>query len=402
MSTDPSSTTQGTTKLHQRLAECYERGMQLMTRDKNYDYAHTMFAECVIHEPGNLAFVEAMLQNLRAKIPQPKKKSLFGSHVESKTIKRAVANKKWPDVIRLGIEQLKDDSWDIGALRALAVACQHFHYTEVELVYLKQALDANPKDIEINRHCAQSLGRMGQFDQAIACWHRIETIRTGDEEAARMISHLGDEKLKYPGGRPAVTAQSQKARSAVVFVPEETVEESKELELSPRQKLEQAIALDPHEVSNYLELADLLAESERFQEAEAVLLRGMAVCGEHAALKDRVRDIHLLRTKLESEAAEARRREIERRNRPVKVPWLEIVLALAGCALLLQLFPPVAAVTWHALDFRHWSHAGWIVTNIVVLAVLVGVQLRLKLFTKRKQQIPRTSSRLDYNLEKKL
>ena len=373
-----------------------------MTRDKNYDYAHTMFAECVIHEPGNLAFVEAMLQNLRAKIPQPKKKSLFGSHVESKTIKRAVANKKWPDVIRLGIEQLKDDSWDIGALRALAVACQHFHYTEVELVYLKQALDANPKDIEINRHCAQSLGRMGQFDQAIACWHRIETIRTGDEEAARMISHLGDEKLKYPGGRPAVTAQSQKARSAVVFVPEETVEESKELELSPRQKLEQAIALDPHEVSNYLELADLLAESERFQEAEAVLLRGMAVCGEHAALKDRVRDIHLLRTKLESEAAEARRREIERRNRPVKVPWLEIVLALAGCALLLQLFPPVAAVTWHALDFRHWSHAGWIVTNIVVLAVLVGVQLRLKLFTKRKQQIPRTSSRLDYNLEKKL
>ena len=37
--------------------------MQLMIRDKNYDYAHAMFADCVIHDPGNLIYVEALFRN---------------------------------------------------------------------------------------------------------------------------------------------------------------------------------------------------------------------------------------------------------------------------------------------------------------------------------------------------
>ncbi len=385
MSIDAASTTHGATKLQQRFAACYEHGMQLMKRDKNYDYAHAMFAECVTHEPSNLKYVEALLENLRSQTPQAKKKSLLGMRNESKAVNQSIAAKKWPEAIRLGIEQLKNDPWEVGTLRALAEVSRNLHCNEVELVYLKQALDANPKDIEVNRHCALSLARMGQFDQAIACWHRVEKLRPGNKEAAIMIAQLSEEKLKYPGGRPVATAQTPKVQNDIVSVAEETVAEVQALELSPRQKLEKAISHDPHDISNYLGLADLLAESERFQEAEAVLLRGIAVCGEHGALKDRLRDVQLLRSKVESEAAEARRREIERRNRPFKIPWLEGVLALAGCALLLQLFPPVAAATWSALDFRHWSHAGWIVVNFVALVVLFGIHLRPKFSAKRKQ-----------------
>jgi hypothetical protein len=89
------------------------------------------------------------------------------------------------------------------------------HHNEVELVYLKQALEANPKDADVNRHCARSLARMGQFDQAIACWHRVEKIVPGDREVARMISELSEQKvwrgaeLREHAGKPKPQATPQ-------------------------------------------------------------------------------------------------------------------------------------------------------------------------------------------------
>ena len=50
----------------ERVAACFERGVQLM-HERSYDYAHVVLVECVMYEPGNLAFVEAMLKNLRLK-----------------------------------------------------------------------------------------------------------------------------------------------------------------------------------------------------------------------------------------------------------------------------------------------------------------------------------------------
>jgi hypothetical protein len=43
---------------------------------------------------------------------------------------------------------------------------------------------------------------------------------------------------------------------------------------------------NPYDLSNFLELATQLTASERFQKAEAALLRGIAGCGEHGALRE--------------------------------------------------------------------------------------------------------------------
>jgi hypothetical protein len=91
----------------------------------------------------------------------------------------------------------------------MAKACEALHYNEVELVYLKPALDAAPKDANVNRHCARSLARMGQFDQAIACWHRVDEITGKDREAAAMISQLAEERMRK-GSR---VEQEQRAES---------------------------------------------------------------------------------------------------------------------------------------------------------------------------------------------
>ena len=262
----------------------------------------------------------------------------------------------------------------MATLRGLAQACAALHYNEVELAYLKQALEAAPNDIEVSRHCAVELARMGQFDQAIACWHRIETIRPADKEAHQMIDQLQQEKLKYPGGRPPVSAKVETGRaqfsSADSAKLSQSPNDAPDVVLSPRQQLESAIANDPHDLANYLELAKLLVDDERYCEAEGLLNRAMAACGENAIVAERLRQIESLRTQHEVDIAEAQRKEIERQNRPFRMPWLELGLALAAVALVLQLFPPVAAASWKIVDFRHWSRAGWFAANIAALLIL--------------------------------
>ena len=73
----------------------------------------------------------------------------------------------------------------------MAEACEALEYREAELRYLKMALEANPKDPEVNRHCAKSLQRTGLFDQAIVCWHRVEEALKDDVERAVRGGHAG-------------------------------------------------------------------------------------------------------------------------------------------------------------------------------------------------------------------
>ncbi len=58
------------------------------------------------------------------------------------------------------------------------------------MYYLHCALKANAEDPETNRLCAIAAGERGLFDQAIACWHRVEKALPTDEEAKRSISVL--------------------------------------------------------------------------------------------------------------------------------------------------------------------------------------------------------------------
>lgn len=373
MSTNSSSKSAGTNDPSSRLGQCYQRGMRLMTHDKNYDYAHTMFAECVVHEPGNVVYVESMLQNLVIQFPKPFKQSLFAGK-SIRTLKRAVREKQWNTVFRQGIEILKSSPWNTNALRIMAEACAQCHYNECELAYLKLALDSNPKDIEVNRHCANSLARMGQFDQAISCWHRIEMLRNGNAEASHMIAFLSEEKLKYPGGRPVTMTSPPKA---VMVAPPNEEQANEVSELSPRQKLEQAISLNPKDIANYLELAHLLLLSDQFQQAEATVLRGLAECGDDSELRCCLNQICETRLQRDAERDVTRKKEIERRNRP-RVPWLEISMIFCVFVLILQMVPSVGSVTLLLIDVHKWSRMAWCAMAAILLLLLSFVRLSNK------------------------
>ena len=268
--------------MRKRLQQCFERGQELAKRETaDHDYAHTMFAECVLNDPSNLEYVEAMFENLQRKYKNNKKGARIKGFGGRGSFKKAVAAEDWDDVFRLGMDLIKVNPWDVATLRGLANACKANHFNEVELRYLKNALDFNAKDIDVNKHCAESLARMGQFDQAIACWHRIEELEKGNSEAKKKISELTLAKtMGVPG------TESQDASRSGATRPNASDAESKSspdqetdsksppapseaTQSAPRsiQQLERAIQDDVNDLDSYIELSERYTEEHRYRDA---------------------------------------------------------------------------------------------------------------------------------------
>jgi tetratricopeptide (TPR) repeat protein len=368
-----------------RLAACFERGRHA-ARDRNYAYAKELMAVCVSEAPESLQYAEAFLATLKASFGSDRKKAGHLLALKgAKEFKKALADKDWRNAIRLGAAMLSSDPWDGPTLRGMAEACEGLHYNEVELVYLKQALDAAPKDVEVNRHCARSLARMGQFDQAIACWHRVEEIRGKDAEAAEMVLRLTQEKMQYPGGRPPEAPKPSPplnsppsnespepaAAAPVMAEPLDVVPET------PRQKLERLIQADPANLAHYLKLTEQLLEAKHFDEAERLLIKARQHCAQTKLVDDTLQKVASRRLAHQHEEQAKSRRQLDNASKRgekggLRFPWLELLLVSAGVALLFQLIP-----SWWAAVFANLQIA-LIVLNLVVVIGLIGWQIRAR------------------------
>ncbi|MHC4178134.1 MAG: tetratricopeptide repeat protein, partial [Planctomycetota bacterium] len=178
---------------------------------------------------------------------------------------------EWDEVIECGLKVLKVNPWDVPALTGMATASQNIAAAsenpvedEVELYYLKCALDANSKDPNVNRQCALALAAREQFDQAIACWHRVEQVRPGDEEAQREIARLAVEKTIVKGG------YDDKDEAKKLAGDRKDQPGRPQRELTTEERLQQKIDQEPGELANYLELAQLYLAKEDYKAAEEV------------------------------------------------------------------------------------------------------------------------------------
>ena len=174
----------------------------------------------------------------------------------------------------------------ISTLVAIAEACDTLNLDEAGLVYLKQALDVNPKDGEVNRICGRTLARLGQFDQAIACWHRVEQAKPGDPEAARAIGELAIEKTISHGGYEGAESTTE-----VKTVKDVNNPQAEALaKLSPEERLEKQIAKTPDKIDLYIELAELHTREEQFNKATEVLKRALEASGGDIMVRERLED----------------------------------------------------------------------------------------------------------------
>ncbi len=274
-----------------RLNDCFTHATRMASLSSyDYDYANSLFSECVILDPNNIEYIESFLNNLRKKYKDNKKGSRKSSPSRA-PFKKAVQKKELLDVLRRGIETLAVNPWDATVLRPLAEACEVLGCVDLELRLLKMAQSAKPKDPEINKHCALTLGRLKQFDQAIACWHKVEAVRKTDREPQDMISALSVAKARQQAGisddmddSANISLARGTGVSADVKVPKKE-EGRKMIPLTKRQVLERAIAEDPSDIENYAKLSDMLIKEARFADARRVLDRG-AGCAEKTDLQD--------------------------------------------------------------------------------------------------------------------
>ena len=281
-------------------------------KSHDHDYAHTMFAQCVARDPSNLVYVEALLENLQTKYAANKRKCKVRGN--RGTFKKAVAAEQSRDVIKAGLDLLKDNPWDVATLRGMAQACAALHYNEVELRYLKNALDADPKNVHVNRHCAQSLTRMGQFDQAIACWHRIEHVAKG--EAQKNISDLTVQKTRHLAGGvddeeapPPVTPPAPPPHEhSLADDSVDTDSEHGDAQPAKIEHIEQAIVEQPAEVSNYLRLADQLVKKKEYGRAKQ-RCGALEASGNNVKVREKLEKIQVRKARKRLLIAEQRARQ---------------------------------------------------------------------------------------------
>src|SRR5215207_1418591 len=143
--------------LRRRLQQCYEHAKKLMAQPKyDFDYANTALTDCVVSDPGNLAYVEAFLDNLNKKYNHNLKGASMQMFLPRGPLKKALAARQWQEAIKAGAAILKTNPWDAATLRGMAQAGEQLQCNETELRYLKNAIDGNPKGVEVFRHCAPS------------------------------------------------------------------------------------------------------------------------------------------------------------------------------------------------------------------------------------------------------
>lgn len=283
-----------------RLKQMFEHGNRIAAQD-NFDYATDLFVECVNGDPANLYYVQAFLANLKKKYNNNKRGSslAFVKTASLKaSVKKAMMRKDWVGVIKQGLEVLKVNPWDSYALAALSDACDHCGFQETRLAFLRQALDASPKDVELCRRCARTLAELGNYDQAIALWHRVEQLKPNDPEASKNIANLAVEKTIAQGGYDESGESRRRVEAAGGHV-----EGRASGVMTKKARLEQEIRKQPQNAALYNELAELYVRDDEYAKAEDVLQRGFQATGDNS-IAERLEDIQLRRCRHDLAEAE--------------------------------------------------------------------------------------------------
>lgn len=288
-----------------RLQKMFEHAGQRAAQEQ-YDYAAELLTQCVLGEPGNMQYAQKFVDTLRRKYNHNKRGvsfAQFKTRAARNALKKAISGEQWAEAIKHGVAALKLNPWDVPTLMAMAQAVEHLGSRECQLYYLKAALEVNPKDVAVNKACAVVLQAVGQLDQAIACLRRAEQEAPDDEEIQRRIAELLVRKTIKVDQQQAQdeltrTIQAHKADGA-----------ADEEELTPEERLKRRLQRDPNHLPTAYELAQLLANQGRYDEAEEVFAKAYEASGRSPDVKERWEDLQVRRLRAEVTAARKRRQE---------------------------------------------------------------------------------------------
>src|SRR6266480_1346416 len=112
--------------VRQRLQAVFEHA-QKCAEKADYDYAHDLFAQCLVEDPANLIYLQHFLGNLSEKYGHSKKGSRFAA-LKTKssrmTLNRAAGKGQWKEAFTAACEALKSNPWEVNTLLDMADAYQ--------------------------------------------------------------------------------------------------------------------------------------------------------------------------------------------------------------------------------------------------------------------------------------
>lgn len=275
-----------------RLQKFFEFGTKSSATGQ-FDYAAEMYMQAVSGDPSNPIYVKAMLVNLSKKFNNNKtggKLSKMKLMPAKASLKNSIRQKKWDDALKTGLEALKENPWDTGILSDIARVCEAQDFDEAQIEYLRQSLDADNEDPEANRLLGRAYDRVGNYQEAIACFNRVVKALPKDEEALRAMSNLAVKKTIHKGGYE----EAESARDVRKNKFGASGNDDQDGQLTPVDKLLRAIAKEPSELGNYIELNDLYMKDEDFEKAVDIMKKALqASGGGNPMIQERYEDAEL-------------------------------------------------------------------------------------------------------------
>jgi tetratricopeptide (TPR) repeat protein len=279
-----------------RLDALLEHAQVKISGDRpDHDYATNLLTQCVLGDPSNIFYVKAYIENLQKKYNNNKTGASLAKFKEigaRSAQKKALAAGDWDEVIKQGLQVLTVNPWDKIALMNMAIASRKVGQItrnpadfEIELHYLRTALIPSPKDPDINKLCGIALADLGELEQAITCWHRVEQTQPDNEEAKRYIASLNAQRMKR-GERGSGDDGSGMMRPVGATGPIEEI-------LSPEKKLLRKIAQQPDRMESYIELSQMYFNDERYADAEKILEKAYEHSKENVEIREKLEDAQL-------------------------------------------------------------------------------------------------------------
>jgi hypothetical protein len=210
---------------------------------------------------------------------------------------------------------------------------------------------------------------MGQYDQAIACWHRVEMLDGRSIEATTAISRLTQDRLQKPSasarpGRPALAAVSNPSQ---VSPPLETAD----AEFTREQAHEEEVHALTETPQRRVEKARQSTKTVHSHEAETFLNDALLSHGNQTELQKPIASVQ--GECMACDGTFPERQSIEEGiEQAAGSRWLVTALILASGLFLIQSVPTLRSSIIWAVDFRQWSSTGWLLFNGLVILALVA------------------------------
>lgn len=290
---------EGETRPSTKALALFEKGTEAAQKS-NFAYAIDMFLQALKDEPGSIQFRQALRAAERLQFDNDPKKVGMMARSKAKMARAGIgiakSRGKWSEALDACEDVFKFHPWDIHTARDAAEIAEQLQQPVLAKWFMESVFAQVGDDAAFLRQMAQVYELNKEWDRAIACWERVQKAVPADEEARRKIKGLTANATITRSGlegalqrHPTGNSGPEKASA------EPDLEDLKRQAMTPEERLRKQIEDEPTRVGPYLELADLLKQTNKLDEAEKVLADGRQASGDNPILREAHADVQISR-----------------------------------------------------------------------------------------------------------